>query len=336
MKVEESRDAEIRVGALWFQPGITGGNFATLCYASFSTIAIITFLGFAQPYLLTEVLHIPLEEQGTFTGLLATFSEIMLLALSGVVGATSDRVGRRLMFVGGFVCIALGYFIYPLADTKLQLILFRCVLAIGFATAPIMLSACIVDYIQERSRGRWLGTNAVFTGLGAMFMAFVLAKLPQWYLEQGASAINAGRYTFWTTSALCLLSAIILWFGLSDRRASTSSPRNIMQQTAAGFREGWANPRLALAYAAAFIGRGDLVIISTFLSLWVVQTGVENGISAGEALAKAGILYGILQGSALLWAYGMGIIADRVNSNRRPGDRAGVRHRWLQPHGADR
>jgi len=73
------------------------------------------------------------------------------------------------------------------------------------------------------------------------------------------------------------------------------------------------NPRIAVAYAAAFVGRGDLVIVTTFLSLWVVQYGNANGIETAESLKKAGILFAVVQGTSLLWSYFMGIIVDRTN-----------------------
>jgi hypothetical protein len=39
----------LKLGPLWFQPGITGWNFTTLAYAGFSTISMITFISFIQP-----------------------------------------------------------------------------------------------------------------------------------------------------------------------------------------------------------------------------------------------------------------------------------------------
>ena len=73
------------------------------------------------------------------------------------------------------------------------------------------------------------------------------------------------------------------------------------------------NPRIAVAYGAAFIGRGDLVIVTAFLSFWVVQYGIANGIDTAEALKKGGILFAVVQGSSLLWSYFMGLIIDRIN-----------------------
>jgi MFS family permease len=310
---DPASDAKVmKLGPLWFQPGITGWNFATLSYAGFSTISMISFISFIQPYLLTEILHMPAAEQGTFTGLLHSLQEALVILSTGFIGAWSDRTGRRIIFVVGFVVMALGYLIMPLADSAAQLIVFRCLFAVGTAMVPIMLSASIVDYIQERSRGRWLGISSIFTGAGAVFMALVLAKTPDMYLNAGADTINAGRYAYWTGAAMCGLAAVVLWFGLSRKKPIITPRGNVAAQLYAGMRAGIDNPKLMLAYCAAFIGRGDLAIVTAFFSLWISQEGADIGISTADALARAGMMYGLLQFAAMLWAPVMGYISDRV------------------------
>jgi len=307
-------DAKVmKLGPLWFQPGITGWNFVTLAYAGFSTISMISFISFIQPYLLTEILHMPLNEQGTFTGLLHSLQEALVIGATGFIGAWSDRTGRRFIFVLGFIIMACGYMIMPLAASASQLIIFRCLFAVGAAMVPIMLSASMVDFIQERSRGRWLGISSIFTGLGAIFMALVLAKTPGMYLDAGADAINAGRYAYWTGGAMCLLAAILLWFGLNAGTPVIAKRTPLAPQLYAGIRAGLDNPKLMLAYFAAVIGRGDLVIITAFFSLWISQEGADAGISTADALIRAGMMYGLLQFAALLWAPLMGVISDRGN-----------------------
>jgi MFS family permease len=87
----------------------------------------------------------------------------------------------------------------------------------------------------------------------------------------------------------------------------------VFRQVGDGIRAGFENRRLAVAYAAGFIGRGDLVIISTFLSLWVVQHGIDQGMTTGQGLARAGMLFGLVQFAALLWSPVMGVLSDRLN-----------------------
>ncbi|MFT4591846.1 MAG: MFS family permease [Gammaproteobacteria bacterium] len=303
----------LKLGPLWFQPGITGWNFVTLAYGSFSTISLVIFISFIQPYLLTEILHMPASEQGTFTGLLHSLQEALTILLTGFIGALSDRSGRRKLFALGFAIMAFGYLLMPLSESATQLIIFRCLFAIGAAMVPIMMLACHIDYIQDRSLGRWIGVTAILTGAGAVFMAIVLVKTPEMFLNAGADAVAAGRYAYWVGAAMCLLSATLLWLGLSNQKPAAPERSEVWKQLYAGIRAGLDNPKLMLSYFAAFIGRGDLVIISVFFSLWITQDGADAGIGTAEALARAGIMFGIIQLSAMVWAPLIGMIADRVN-----------------------
>ena len=303
----------LKIGPLWFIPGYSGMNVFTLLFACLTSISAIAYMGFIQPYLLTEVLHIPQAEQGALTGNLAAVQEIVVIMVMGVAGALSDRTGRKLIFVSGFLLLAAGYLIYPLANSVAQLYIFRCLFGVGAAVVPVMLSACIVDYIQEFSRARWLGVTSICNGLGVVIMATLLAKTPAMYLEYGADPIAAGRYAYWTATAVCLVAAAVLSFGLKPGGGGkTKAKVPLTQQLKAGLREG-KRPRMALAFMSAFIGRGDLVVIGTFFSLWIVQLGIEVGMSTGDSLAKAGMLFGLIQLSAMGWAVFMGIISDKFD-----------------------
>jgi MFS family permease len=303
----------LKLGYLWFQPGITGVNLATMIFAAYGTMAMISFMSFMQPYVLTEIVHVPQADQGSVTGNLHAFQEVIFICLAGLVGTLSDRLGRPLIYAGGFITLAAGYALYPMADSVQQLYLIRIVFAIGVAGVAIMLSACIVDYIQERSRGRWVGTTSIFNGLGILTMSFFLSKLPAYYQDAGQDALTAGRYAFWTVACLSLLVATILFMGLYRGPSTAKKSESVVKQTLRGVRLGGQNPRLAIAYGGAFIGRGDFAVVGTFFSLWLTQKGLEQGMTTAEALMIAGPLFGMIQLCALIWAPIMGFITDRLN-----------------------
>jgi MFS family permease len=302
----------LTLGPLWFQPGITGVNLTVMMFAGFGTMSIISFMSFMQPYVFTELLQIPEQEQGRLTGNLHAFQEILFIAVAGFVGALSDKLGRPLIYALGFIVVAAGYALYAVADSVIQLYAIRALFAVGVATVAVMLSACTVDYIQERSRGRWLGTMSIFNGLGIVTMAGLLSRLPQAYQESGADSIAAGKYSFWTVASLCLIVGTILYAGLYRGRVADKEPKSLLKQFGEGVREGLRNPRLAVAYGGAFIGRGDFAVVGTYFSLWLTQVGIEQGMTAAAALKKAGLLFVLIQVCALAWAPVMGFITDRV------------------------
>ena len=304
---------ELKLGPLWFTPGVTGPNLATMLFAAFGTLATISFMSFMQPYVLTELLQIPEEEQGRLTGNLHAFQEVVFIAVAGLIGAASDKAGRPPVYAFGFIISAIAYALYPLASEVWQLYFVRAIFAVGVAGCAIMLSACIVDYIQERSRGRWLGTTSIFNGLGVIAMGTVLSQLPKVYEGAGASTLEAGRFSFWTVSTFALVVALVMYMGLFRGGNKGASDDHVFKKFFAGLKLGVENPRLAIAYGGAFIGRGDFAVIGTFFSFWIVQEGIAVGMTTSEALAIAGPVFGITQLFALLWAPMQGIISDRVH-----------------------
>ncbi len=304
-----------RIGPFWLSHGWSRRNAATVWAASLLTIGTVAFMSFVQPYVLNEIVHLPKSQQGSITGMLGAIQEIVVISLAGFVGAWSDRAGRRRVFYLGFLLVAAGYVVFPFATSVAELIVYRLVFAIGVTLTPLMLSACVVDAIQEGSRGRWIGSNNLLQGLGVVLMSLLLAKTPAWYASMGADAVAAGRYAYWTAAGVALLAAAVVAAGLPrvvpDR---SGGPRATLRaQLFRAARFALVNPRLALAYGAAFIGRGDFTVIGYFFSLWIVQTGLAHGMGSGPSLARAGMLFGIVQGAAMMWAFFMGMIVDRIN-----------------------
>jgi MFS family permease len=70
---------------------------------------------------------------------------------------------------------------------------------------------------------------------------------------------------------------------------------------------------VALGYAAAFVSRADLAVVSQFLTLWLVREGIEQGMTTAEATLKATTFYIVIQAFALPWAVFFGIILDKID-----------------------
>ncbi|MEO7386151.1 MAG: MFS transporter [Gammaproteobacteria bacterium] len=304
--------AGARLGPFWLSPGVTRSHATTLLFGALTTLSLVTFVTAAQPYLFA-ILAIPQEEQGSLAGLLVSLQEGTQVLIAGLVGALSDRTGRRVVYVAGLAFTALSFVIYPLAASELELILYRILYAVGMTAATVMMSTCFAEYTQDTSRGRWMGLVGVFNGLGVVLMATVLAKLPLWLGEHGYDAVSAIRYTFWIFAGVTLGLAAFLRAGLQGHVPAPGRPRlTLLKQLRGGWAAARDNRRIALAYLLAFASRGDLVIITTFTFLWVFQAGVDAGLTPGAATSKAGMIFGLAQGMALLWSPVMGMILDRV------------------------
>ena len=302
-----------KVGPITLVPGIQKSHLYSYLFVAFFSTCMMAFINFIQPFLLTEYLNIPTAEQGSVSGNLVFYNELVIIVLVGLVGALSDKIGRSAIYAFGFLVVAAAYVLFPEASTLTELIWVRLFFAIGAACIAAMLATVMADYPAEESRGKLVGFAGIATGLGIMLIVFVLSKLPSWYQSETVDSQLAGRFGFWTVSAICVGTAIVAWMGLKrGTPAGKNQSRSLKEIGREGLKAG-KNPKIALAYASSFVSRGDLAVVGTFLSLWVMQDGLERGLSSTEALKQAGMIFGISQGVALLWAPVIGLICDRLN-----------------------
>jgi MFS family permease len=302
-----------KLGPILLTDGVQRRHVLTFLYTAFIGITLNTFINFIQPYVLTEQLHVPEAEQGALTGNLVFVSEMMLLLACVVVGLMADRMGRRLVFLLGFVVLAMGFACYGYVETEGELLLLRLGMAWGVAAINVLVTTLQADYPQDASRGKLAGAVGFCIGLGALFLVFVLARLPEWY-SPGNTALQAGRYALITVSCIALLSAVITGLGLKPGGSShTDNQMGWMASLMAAIHVGRLNPRVGFSYACAFVARGDLIVIGVFFSLWLTQTGIANGMGTAEAVALAAMYFGVIQGVALLSAPILGVLIDRID-----------------------
>jgi MFS family permease len=286
----------------------------TLLFGSFFGIAMMSFINISQPYLFTEVLNVPTAEQGPLAGNLTFVSELVIVATIGLIGAMSDKLGRRIIWCGAFLIFALGYFLYPVAQSVEQLFAFRLVFALGLAMNTAMLPSVINDYAVEDSRGRLIAICFMLNGLGLILLLTPWRLLlPLFEGLAGGDASQAARYWIWTPAPICLLVSTILLLGLKRGVPAQLEKREPLFSTLKIGIKAAKRIRVALAYLAAMIARGDMSVLSTFFVLWLMQQAIGGGMSTSDASSYALKFYILIQVFALCWLPVMGVILDRVD-----------------------
>jgi MFS family permease len=304
-----------RLGPIQLAPGILPSHALTYLYVTFAGITLSTFVGAFLPYILNVNLAVPIDQQGGIAGDMGFYREIVLIATSTLIGAMSDRSGRRLIMVAGMFVLSFGYALFGYVDSVTQLIIVQLILALGISLINVMIIAVQVDYADEGSRGKLVGFSGVAIGLGMLLLGVFFTRLPNIYVDNfGVAELTAGQYASATMSTLAFVTALAAWFGLK-----AGTPPHVTEHLpvrtlfANGLAAGRDNPRILLAYLSAFVSRGDMVVVGTFFMLWLTQAGLAADMSADEATKVAGIRFAIIMATALVWAPILGFINDRMD-----------------------
>jgi MFS family permease len=294
--------------------GVTKTNFFSICYGALTTIGLLTFIQYATNYVLLENLKIEDKDQiGIIVGNLIVYSEIALLCVFLPIGLLADKIGRRPVYSFGMFAMGLSYFLYPLATGIGELTLYRVIYAIGMGCATGMLGTVTADYPQNHTRGKMIAVTGILNGVGVIIVSLVFAKMPQNFVDMNFDQITAGKYAMWVVAGTCLITSIVVAFGLK-KGTPTEEQKKIpyLEQIKAGLAEG-KNPRIMLAYAAAFVARSDLVILGTFLVLWGMTAGKDAGMTTSEASSAARILFVTSTSAALISSPIIGYCIDKVD-----------------------
>jgi len=299
-------------------PGIRKRHLAAFYFIAFMTICLASVINMLQPFMLSEFLLLPTDAHGIPTGKLALASEVVIIALVGTYGILSDRVGRRFIYGLGLFIVGVGFAITPLSRSLDTLLVTRCVYAIGAAAITSMLAIVLADYVVDKDRGKATGVMGFMNGLGAMFSALFLVKVPSMLTSAGYDSITAGWFTYAALAIMALVSAIVAWTLLSGalparNETNTEKSVSVMEGGRIGLSAA-KDPGVKLAYAASFVARPDLAIVALFVPLWISRFGQDVlGMSVQEAVAAAGPILACCFAASLFWAPVIGIIADRIN-----------------------
>jgi MFS family permease len=270
------------------QPGVTRGNLRVFYFAGFMAATLMVYVSLSKNFLFNTFLKIPPGEQGRVAGDLQTFREIVVLVAISLGGLLADKLSRRSVFTTGFVCLGVSYLLFPYAGDIAQLMVFYLINGVGAAFITAMLSVILADYVLDGDRGRAGGWQGMLTALsGLLFMQLLLA-LPNLLNKQiGLPLETAGRVSYAIIAGLAISTAVICWFGLQKKNLLESARR---KSFLALLREGLTAaraPGVALAYLAAFVSRGDLVVVGTFLTIWISKAAVARGMDSAQAFASA-------------------------------------------------
>ncbi|HJP38681.1 MAG: MFS transporter [Gammaproteobacteria bacterium] len=302
-----------KLGLFWLMPGITRINGLSYFITAMLAVPMMASLSFLQPMVL-KLVGVERAIQGTLSGDLTFYQECIVLALTPFIGALADKLGRRPLIMLGISLLGIGYAFYPFADSIFMMYAYRTIFAFGIALVATVISIINMDYVQDRSRGKWVAVASMTQGIGIFIITQLLRRLPAEFAQLGYSETVTAKYLFWGCTGICLFTFLIATFGLSRNKPAEAREREpMLKLIRLGLDAARKNSRIALAYGCAFAARGDILVVGTFSFLWTQQAAEDLGLGIAAGYQRGGMIVGVIQGSALTWALIMGVILDKID-----------------------
>ena len=230
-------------------------------------------------------------EQAWWYGAVTFAFSIANFVSSPILGALSDRFGRRPVLLVGFCGLSLSFFVTALASALWMLIVVR-LLSGAMQTNASIANAYVADITEPKDRAKRFGL------LGSMFgLGFILGPVMGGLL----GAIDL-RLPFFAAGSLALLNLLYGWFVLPESLAPERRRPFVWRQAL--------NPIAALAELGRLGGVGTLVAVVACTALaqfmlyttWVLYTTFKFGWGPqqnGWSLFAIGCMSALVQGVLL-------------------------------------
>ncbi|MEI8396647.1 MAG: magnetosome biogenesis transporter MamZ [Rhodospirillaceae bacterium] len=250
-----------------------------------------------QPLLLDTVFGIAFEKEGAINADIQVVAEIISILGVGWFGLLSDRIGRIPVIMGGFLAISVGTAL-SLISLQIGLTVATGALALLYITRGLIsggadavqleLSTLVGDVSDFHNRPRLL-TDVIFMMLfgGTVLSAIIMQVADQ---KDGIFIILA----------LPLVVGISGYF-MTQKYLYDVAPKHL--NITNPLRQVWdfvsKDPRMQLAFVAAFYTRVDVIILSLFYSLWCISVADIVGVTRAFAATHAAVMIGLLGASVL-------------------------------------
>ena len=239
---------------------------------------------------------------------------LSLTILVPAIGRVADIIGRKKLYVSGFIVFTVGSVLCGLSATGVQLLLFRFVQSIGGALLVANSTPIVADAFPKNELGKAMGINGMIISVAAVIGPIL-----------GGIFINSGwRYIFFINIPIGLIGTV--WAGLQLKELDVLPEKQkfdwagtivftigmtaLLLALTIGGLYGWTNMYVAVVFIIAVI----FLCLFVYVENRVVQPMLDMELFKSRILAFAfgsNLLSGIARGAVtfLLVFYFQGIKA---------------------------
>ena len=242
------------------------------------------------PSLLREVADIPLADAALYGGVLVTAFAFMQFIFGPIIGALSDRYGRRPIMLISLLVMALDYIVMALAGAFWILLVGRMIGGVAAATQSTAY-AFMADISKPEEKAARFGIIGAAFGMGFVFGP----------LLGGLLAEFGTRAPFYAAAALASLNLVFGHFVMPETlKDENRRPLSLARANPFGaFKNVSASPLLRRLLVLFFLYQ---VAFMVYPSIWAYYTEARFGWEPrmiGLSLAAFGIAMAIVQGGLI-------------------------------------
>ncbi|HWA23946.1 MAG TPA: MFS transporter [Caulobacterales bacterium] len=309
-----------RLGPILLSLGVHRWHVGVFMLVNTITACLIGIVVVVQPYLLTDVLHIPMTEQGRVTGLLNMAQYGAVALFIAPAGALSDVIGRKPVLIMAIIGFIITLLVLPLVAAVAALFAVRFFLGASSTGHIAGSRTMIVDFPANEDRGKFISLMLVVQSIvSATLVGWLLPHTPAFLVEHGFDHVTALRYSLWGLAALGMVALAIAvpFLRAPPRPAGDAVRKPGFKALIASFREvlvfSRRDPTFGLVLLISFVIRADFFVTQSFMSVWVMSASKLQGIDTPHALKTVGLVSITLTLSAAASPLLLGFLADRVN-----------------------
>jgi len=333
----ENKDTKANVpkfAGIAVPPELSKLNFFFLFFNTFLIGMFMAVPSVIQPAFMRDIVKINQDFAGSINSFLQNMSQIATLAFVALIGALSDKTGRKILILIGFIMLAISFYLFkistgiaqtlgispdmaasvcaafsfmsgraseftPFAPGLLVAYIMRFLVGIGLILAYPQFITMVGDYTTDKDRGKGMALNGMAMGLSSILVFGMFGAI----MKKGGvlAAFN-------TAIVIAAIGAVLTALFMKDRMPEKPKEKQGLGDVIPLVKSSKA---LKGAYMCSLITRADIVVLATYLVTWGVKVAGTMGIDTGAATMKA-TLPMIVMGLVSLFAFPViGILLDK-------------------------